>query len=49
MNIKIEKDCANVDWSLIPEILKLGGMGYFDEATHKKVNYKHYTRINARM
>ncbi|WP_346899102.1 GNAT family N-acetyltransferase [Clostridium sp. UBA7503] len=45
MNIKIEKDCAKVDWSLIPEILKLGGMGYFDEATHKKAFENSYITV----
>ncbi|WP_346879495.1 GNAT family N-acetyltransferase [Clostridium sp. UBA3061] len=45
MNIKIEKNCDNVDWSLIPEILKLGGMRYFDEATHKKAFENSYIAI----
>jgi len=45
MNIKIEKNCANVDWSLIPEILKLGGMGYFDEETHRKAFENSYTTV----
>ncbi len=45
MNIKIEKNCDNVDWSLIPEILKLGGMGYFDVETHKKAFENSYTTV----
>ncbi|WP_346930717.1 GNAT family N-acetyltransferase [Clostridium sp.] len=45
MNIKIEKDCTNVEWSLIPEILELGGMGYFDEETHKKAFENSYSTI----
>ncbi|HBA05095.1 MAG TPA: GNAT family N-acetyltransferase, partial [Clostridium sp.] len=45
MNIRVDKSCDNVDWSLIPEILKLGGMGYFDTETHKKAFENSYTTV----
>lgn len=36
MNIRIQKDCSNIDWKLVTETLKRVNMGYFDAETHQK-------------
>lgn len=45
MNIRVEKDCSNVDWSRLREILKEVGMGYRDEEIHKKAFENSYSKI----
>lgn len=45
MNIKIKRDLSNMDWDLIPKILKKVGMGYFDAEVHKKAFENSYTVV----
>jgi ribosomal protein S18 acetylase RimI-like enzyme len=35
MNLRIQNDCENIDWNVIPEILKTVGMGYKTAEVHK--------------
>lgn len=35
MNLRIQTDCFNIDWELVPEILKRVNMGYYDGETHR--------------
>ncbi|MEG0774745.1 GNAT family N-acetyltransferase [Clostridium sp.] len=43
MNIRIQYDCLNIDWSYITEILKNAGMAYFDSEIHIKAFENSYT------
>src|ERR1035437_10282187 len=36
MNLTIQQNCSNIDWSLVPEILELGSMGFHEPSMHKK-------------
>lgn len=45
MNLKITHDSSNVNWDLVPEILKKVGMGYFDAETHKRAFDNSYTVV----
>jgi len=36
MDLIIQKNCSGIDWTLIPEILKMVGMGYHEPALHQK-------------
>lgn len=35
MNIKIQKDCSNIDWNRVRNIIKTVGMSYVDANIHK--------------
>lgn len=45
MKLRITHDLSNIDWDLIPEILKEVGMGYFDAEIHKKAFKNSYTVV----
>lgn len=45
MNIRVEKDCFNVDWSRLREILKAVGMGYHEADIHKKCFENSYSKV----
>lgn len=45
MSLRITHDLSNVNWDLIPEILKKVGMGYFDAEVHKRAFENSYTVI----
>lgn len=36
MNIKFQTNCDNIDWDIVPKLLKEGGMSFVDTETHKK-------------
>jgi len=36
MNLIIQQNCSNIDWSLVPIILELGNMGFHEASVHKK-------------
>lgn len=36
MNIRIQYDCANIDWDHVSETLKKVGMAYFEGEVHKR-------------
>ena len=36
MNLRFQPNCDNIDWELIPEILKTVGMAYHDVEIHRK-------------
>ena len=36
MDYLIQQDCSNIDWKIIPEMLKLVGMGYHEASIHQK-------------
>ncbi len=36
MNLKFQYDCTDIDWELVPEILKTVGMSFHDPDTHRK-------------
>lgn len=36
MDIRLQTSCSDIDWDLIPKILKQSGMFYFDRNDHKK-------------
>lgn len=36
MNITIQKNCSNIDWNIVPEILKTVGMGYHEASVHQR-------------
>lgn len=45
MNINIKKDCSNINWSEVRNILKTVGMSYVDAELHKKSFENSYTVI----
>ena len=45
MNIRVEKDCSNVDWNRLREVLKEAGMGYHDAEVHKKAFENSYSTV----
>lgn len=36
MKLIIQQDCLNINWSLVPKILELVGMGFHDALAHQK-------------
>jgi len=36
MNLKFQYDCSDIDWELVPEILKTVGMSFHDADIHRK-------------
>ena len=36
MDLIIQQNCLGIDWDVVPEILKLGGMGYHEPQVHQK-------------
>ena len=36
MNFKFQYDCSDIDWELVPEILKTVGMSFHDADIHRK-------------
>jgi len=36
MTLTVQQNCSDIDWTLIPEILKMVGMGYHEPAVHQK-------------
>ena len=36
MNLKFQNDCVNINWELIPEILKTVGMAFHSAEVHRK-------------
>lgn len=36
MNLKFQYDCSDIDWELVPEILKTVGMSFHDAEIHRK-------------
>jgi ribosomal protein S18 acetylase RimI-like enzyme len=36
MNLRIQFDCANIDWNSVSQTLKTVGMAYFEGVVHKK-------------
>ncbi len=48
MILKIQTSCSNIDWDLIPEILKLaGGMKYYDKNDHRRSFENSYALVFA--
>ena len=45
MNINIKKDCSNINWSEVKNILKTVGMSYVSADLHKKSFENSYTVI----
>lgn len=45
MSLTIKNDLSNVNWDLVPKILKEVGMGYFDIEIHKKAFENSYTVV----
>lgn len=45
MGLRIKKNCSNVDWEHVKEILKRVNMGYFDAEMHKKAFESSYAVI----
>lgn len=45
MNIIIKKDCLNINWNEVINILKTVGMSYADEELHKKSFENSYTVV----
>ena len=45
MNIVIKKDCSNIDWKEVKNIIKTVGMSYVDEEIHKKSFENSYTVV----
>lgn len=45
MNIIMKKDCLNINWSEVINILKTVGMSYADEELHKKSFENSYTVV----
>jgi ribosomal protein S18 acetylase RimI-like enzyme len=36
MKLTVQQNCSNIDWTLVPEILKMVGMGYHEPSVHQK-------------
>ena len=36
MNLKFQYDCSDIDWEMVPEILKTVGMSFHDADIHRK-------------
>ena len=36
MKLNIQQNCLDIDWTLVPEILKVVGMGYHEPSVHQK-------------
>ena len=45
MNIIIKKDCTNINWQEVRNILKAAGMSFVDEEFHKKSFENSYTVV----
>ena len=45
MNIIIKKDCSNINWKEVRNIIKTVGMSYVDEEIHKKSFENSYTVV----
>lgn len=45
MNIIIKKDCSNINWKEVRNIIKTVGMSYVDEELHKKSFENSYTVV----
>jgi ribosomal protein S18 acetylase RimI-like enzyme len=45
MNLKIQYNCLNVNWSCVSMILKEVGMGYFEGEVHKKAFENSHTVV----
>jgi len=45
MDLRIQKDCKDVDWKTVSETLKIVDMGYHEPDTHKKAFEASYTTI----
>lgn len=45
MNIIIKKDCTNINWQEVRNILKAAGMSFVDEEFHKKYFENSYTVV----
>lgn len=45
MNLRITHDSSNVNWNLVPDILKEVGMGYFDAEIHKRAFNNSYSVV----
>ena len=45
MNIRIKRDCSNINWTEVKNILKTVGMSYVDEELHKKSFENSYTVV----
>lgn len=47
MNLRIQFDCANIDWNNVSQILKTVGMAYFEGTVHKKAFENSHTVVFA--
>ncbi len=45
MGLEITLDCSQVDWELVPQILKRVGMGYHEPDIHKKAFENSHTTV----
>jgi ribosomal protein S18 acetylase RimI-like enzyme len=36
MTINVQQNCSDINWTLVPEILKMVGMGYHEASVHQK-------------
>lgn len=45
MKLKIQYDCADIDWDYVSEILKKVGMAYYEGEVHKKAFENSYTVV----
>ena len=36
MTLNIQQNCSDINWTLVPEILKMVGMGYHEASVHQK-------------
>ena len=45
MNLTIEKDCTNIDWDEVSNLLKEVGMAFFEADKHKKAFENSYSVI----
>lgn len=47
MNLKIQRNCNNINWDNVSKILETVGMAYFDRDTHRKAFENSHTTIFA--